>query len=213
VQATRSDRAKLRRILRRTWTRPFDFPSETAFVRFLSPPLYARPAILARAGFFLRGVVPRASFGNWRKFRRTRCNLNGGSGFCCFVRLRAGERGCLLRRISRCNGCAFRVALWLAPLPRVRTSQRARLAAAHDAQRFCRSCGHRACPAFPMIRSKYVRRFTPGREAIGTMDVAPGSARSKASARRLAFGPDVNPELVPPVAARFSAAMPAGPIP
>jgi hypothetical protein len=40
------------------------------------------------------------------------------------------------------------------------------------------------CPAFPMIRSKYVRRFTPSREAIGAMDVAPGSARSKASVRR-----------------------------
>jgi hypothetical protein len=29
-------------------------------------------------------------------------------------------------------GVAFRVALWLAPLPRVRTSRRARLAATHD---------------------------------------------------------------------------------
>jgi hypothetical protein len=66
---------------------------------------------MAPAGFFLRGILPRASFGNWRTFRRTRCNLNGGSGFCRFMRLRAAERGCLLRRISVRNGCAFRVAL------------------------------------------------------------------------------------------------------
>jgi len=111
--ATRCDRAKLRRILRRTWTRPFDFPSETAFVRFLSPPLYSRrqghpwplPAV------FLRGLVPRASFGNWHKFRRTRCNLNGGSGFCRFMQFRAAGCGRLRSRISRRNGCAFRVAL------------------------------------------------------------------------------------------------------
>ena len=84
-----------------------DFPNETAFVRFLSPPFHASPAILgpgllffrrhpaaftpagpsmAPAGFFLRGIVRRVSFGNWRTFRRTRCDLNGGSGFCRFVR-------------------------------------------------------------------------------------------------------------------------------
>jgi hypothetical protein len=34
----------------------------------------------------LFGSCPRhsASFGNWRTFRRTRCNLNGGSGVCRF---------------------------------------------------------------------------------------------------------------------------------
>jgi len=59
----------------------------------------------------LRGILPRASFGNWRTFRRTRCNLNGGSGFCRFVRLRAAGCGRPRSRISRYHGCAFRVAL------------------------------------------------------------------------------------------------------
>jgi hypothetical protein len=55
AQASNSMRSRgNRHILRRSWTRPFDFPRDTAVVRFLSPPLYARPAILARAGFFLR---------------------------------------------------------------------------------------------------------------------------------------------------------------
>ena len=40
------------------------------------------------------------------------------------------------------------------------------------------------CPAFPMIRSKYVRRLTPGRDAMVTINVSPGSARSIASVRR-----------------------------
>jgi hypothetical protein len=60
---------------------------------------------------FLRGILPLARFGNWRTFRRTRCNLNGGSGFCRFVRLRAAGCGRLRSRISSRNGCAFRVTL------------------------------------------------------------------------------------------------------
>jgi len=80
----------------------------------------------------LRGILPSASFRNWRNFRRTRCNLNGGSGFCRFVRFRAAERGRLLRRISRRNGCAFRVALYRVRLHPVRTSQRDRNTTTHD---------------------------------------------------------------------------------
>ena len=79
-RATRCDQPKSRRISRRSRTRPFDFPSDTAIVRFLSPPLTSRPPghpWPRRA--FLRGILPRASFGNWRKQQRTRCNLNGCS--------------------------------------------------------------------------------------------------------------------------------------
>jgi hypothetical protein len=51
-QATRCDRPKSRRISRRSRTRPSVFRSETAFVRFLSPPLYARRAIHGPGGLF-----------------------------------------------------------------------------------------------------------------------------------------------------------------
>jgi hypothetical protein len=77
----------MRRILRRTWRRPADFPKETAFVRFLSPPFHAgraihgpcrlffsrHPAAGSRppghpgpGGFFLfgRGILPRRH--GWR---------------------------------------------------------------------------------------------------------------------------------------------------
>jgi hypothetical protein len=72
-----------------------------------------RDPLISRVKPCLFGSCPRhsASFGNWRKFRRTRCNLNGGSGFCRFVRLCAAGCGRLRSRISRRNGCAFRVAL------------------------------------------------------------------------------------------------------
>ena len=43
--ATRWDQAKSRRISRRSRTRPFEFPNETVFVRFLSPPFHAGRAI------------------------------------------------------------------------------------------------------------------------------------------------------------------------
>jgi hypothetical protein len=42
-----------------------------------------------------------------RTFRRTRCNLNGGSGFCCFMRFVANRCGSLLRRILRCRCAAI----------------------------------------------------------------------------------------------------------
>ncbi len=66
---------------------------------------------MAPAGCFFRGVVPPVSFSHWRKHRRTRCHLNGGSGFCRFMWFRAAGCGCLRSRISRRNGCAIRVAL------------------------------------------------------------------------------------------------------
>ena len=72
-----------------------------------------RDTSISRAKPRLFGSCPRhsASFGNWRTFRRTRCNLNGGSGFCRFVRFRAAGCGRLRSRISRRDGCAIRVAL------------------------------------------------------------------------------------------------------
>ena len=57
------------------------------------------------------------SFKNWRDSRGTRGNPSGGRGFWRFVRLHAAGCGRLRSRISRCNGCAFRVALRRAPLP------------------------------------------------------------------------------------------------
>ena len=56
---------------------------------------------MAPAGCFLRGLVARAGFGDRRNSRRTRCNLNGGSGFCRFMRLRAAGCERLRSRISR----------------------------------------------------------------------------------------------------------------
>ena len=111
-RATRCDQPKSRRISRRSRTRPFDFSNETAFVRFLSPPLHAGRAILGPCRLFfcaascrgpvlVTGAIP----------ERTRCNLNSCSGFCRFVRRRAAGCGRLRSRISRRNGCAFRVAL------------------------------------------------------------------------------------------------------
>lgn len=51
---------------------------------FLLRPRHFTPAALsmAPAGFALRRFVPRASFGTWANFRRTRCIPLGGSGFC-----------------------------------------------------------------------------------------------------------------------------------
>ena len=59
----------------------------------------ARPSWSGRA--FLRGILPLAGLGTWRNSRRTRCNLNVGSGFCRFMRLRAAGCGRLRSRILR----------------------------------------------------------------------------------------------------------------
>ena len=73
---------------------------------FLGPP--SRRAALSQPSrpwplpaVFLRGFMPRASFGNSRNSRRTCCNLNGGSGFCRFLRLHAAGCGSLRSRNSR----------------------------------------------------------------------------------------------------------------
>jgi len=70
---------------------------------FGSCPSHFTPAgpSMAPAGCFLRGILLRSSFEKRRKFRRTRCNLNGGSGF---VRL----YGSVLSDADAC-GVAFRV--------------------------------------------------------------------------------------------------------
>jgi|694.fasta_scaffold38865_4 hypothetical protein len=74
--------AEFRRILRRTWSRPYDFSSKNAFVRFLSPPLYARRAIHGSCRLFLGGhsAAPRTSpaiHGTIRTSRRGRLAVAG----------------------------------------------------------------------------------------------------------------------------------------
>jgi len=58
---------------------------------------------MAPAGCFLRGILPRASFGDWRKQQRTRCKPNGCSGLCRFVRFVANRCGSLKSRNLRCR--------------------------------------------------------------------------------------------------------------
>jgi hypothetical protein len=89
--------------------------------------------LLSRLKPRLFGSCPRhsVSFGNWRNSRRTRCNLNGGSGFCRFLRSRAVRRGRLLRRSLRYKCAAICAAALRHRLPGTGDAWFRRAAASH----------------------------------------------------------------------------------